>query len=441
MLRLLLLLLLSCYFILAGLFLRLVLHFHSNALLATMDIEKDSARGKTTLPEGTGASTIVQDDFSGSHDPILPQNDDIECEDNVPLLKQELDSDNTLAHKSTHRSRLILTVIFATFIPVALGTIWLFHFAFVKEEEKLSPYWQGFDHIENYFAFGDSWTDGKFWPSGVQPSKENPIGNPEFPGETSCNGINYIGYLTAKYNQSFIKTYNLALGGATVDSSIVVPFYYFEWNDFSHRIQVFAEHYITDGAGKGWRPNNTLFSMFYGINDLIGFHKSVHTLDELFGIYERNILELYDLSARNFLVMNVPPMDESPHWKISMHNDSASIEDFNAQIQAMVRRLRKTRSDINLFEYDVHGLVTRVISDPTRVSHTSGYKNTTGYCDEYEKFQNEAVPTTEQIKKCSGLKPDEYLWLNEFHVTEPIHEAIAAEIAEMLILAQRPDDS
>ena len=57
----------------------------------------------------------------------------------------------------------------------------------------------------------------------TQPSLGNPLGNPPYPGYTSSNGPNWVDYLTVKYNQSLVETYNIAFGGATIDSDLVAP--------------------------------------------------------------------------------------------------------------------------------------------------------------------------------------------------------------------------
>ena len=71
---------------------------------------------------------------------------------------------------------------------------------------------------------GDSYTTTGFNASGPQPSPSNPLGNPDYLGHTSSNGPNWIDYLTTKYNHTLLLTYNLAFGGATVDSALVEPY-------------------------------------------------------------------------------------------------------------------------------------------------------------------------------------------------------------------------
>lgn len=52
-------------------------------------------------------------------------------------------------------------------------------------------------------------TSVRFDINGEQPSRDNPIGNPAFPGVTSSIGPNWVGFLTGTYNASFIRTIDL----------------------------------------------------------------------------------------------------------------------------------------------------------------------------------------------------------------------------------------
>lgn len=71
---------------------------------------------------------------------------------------------------------------------------------------------------------GDSYTSIGFNERGYQPTRTNPLGNPEYPGWTSSNGPNWAEFLTVKYNKSELLTYDFAFGGATISSSLVTPF-------------------------------------------------------------------------------------------------------------------------------------------------------------------------------------------------------------------------
>ena len=118
-------------------------------------------------------------------------------------------------------------------------------------------------------ASGDSYTSTGFNISDTQPDEINPLGNPAFPGLTSSNGPNYVDFLTETYNQSFIETYNFGFGGATIDNNIIMPAYGLEVKSFVDQVsQEFQPRYVGSNTAP-WTPDDTLFTVFFGINDAL----------------------------------------------------------------------------------------------------------------------------------------------------------------------------
>ncbi|KAI4153132.1 MAG: hypothetical protein L6R39_001655 [Caloplaca ligustica] len=135
-----------------------------------------------------------------------------------------------------------------------------------RQVGKVWPGWQGVRYL---FTFGDSYTSTSFNIHGAQPSPENPLGNPAYPGATSADGPNYVDFLTTTYNQSFIETFNLGYGGATIDPSLVGSPYGLIVQSFRQQVQEeFLPTYATN-SGVGWSGSNSLFTVFFGINDVI----------------------------------------------------------------------------------------------------------------------------------------------------------------------------
>ena len=115
---------------------------------------------------------------------------------------------------------------------------------------------------------GDSYTSTGFNVSGVQPGPANPLGNPVYPGATSANGPNYVDFLTTTYNESYIQTYNFGYGGATVDPALVESPYGLIVQSFEQQVtQSFLPLYSNGEVS--WSADNTLFGVFFGINDVI----------------------------------------------------------------------------------------------------------------------------------------------------------------------------
>ncbi|KAI4285791.1 MAG: hypothetical protein L6R38_000344 [Xanthoria sp. 2 TBL-2021] len=168
--------------------------------------------------------------------------------------------------------------------------------------------WSGWQNIQYLFTFGDSYTSTSFNIRGPQPNPQNPLGNPAYPGATSANGPNYVDFLTTTYNQSFIRTFNLGYGGATIDPSLLGSPYGLIVQSFRQQVQEeFLPTYATN-SGVEWSGSNSLFT-----DVILSYGQRNSTLNFLLiKSYENLVHQLYAAGARNFLFLNVPPIDRSP---------------------------------------------------------------------------------------------------------------------------------
>ena len=69
------------------------------------------------------------------------------------------------------------------------------------------------------------------------------------------------------YNKSLILTYNFAYGGATIDANLVTP-YLPTVISLTDQINQFLASYADKPESAPWRSENTLFSVWIGINDV-----------------------------------------------------------------------------------------------------------------------------------------------------------------------------
>ncbi|KAJ6526379.1 hypothetical protein B0H19DRAFT_1084478 [Mycena capillaripes] len=181
---------------------------------------------------------------------------------------------------------------------------------------------------------GDSYTQTGFnITTGPLPSLGNPMGNPIYPGATATPGDNWIDVATTKYNHSLVLTYNFAYSGATVSRDIVPPF-----ADFVRTLTDQIDELVAWNMAQHpqpWASSNALFSIWIGINDIdLSYALDVdHTAltNQLITRYFEYIQRLHcnlklcrvftvvsfgryltDLGGRNFLFLNVPPLDRTP---------------------------------------------------------------------------------------------------------------------------------
>ncbi|KAI4288642.1 MAG: hypothetical protein L6R35_002095 [Caloplaca aegaea] len=282
---------------------------------------------------------------------------------------------------------------------------------------------------------GDSYTSTSFNINGPQPSVENPLGNPAYPGATSANGPNYVDFLTTTYNQSFIRTFNLGYGGATIDPSLVGSPYGLIVQSFRQQVQEeFVPTYATN-SGVEWTGSNSLFTVFFGINDVIlSYGQRNSTLNFLLiKSYENYVQKLYAAGARNFLFMNVPPIDRSPG---TLARDAATqarmagyIGEFNFRLILLVYNFAVHYPDTTVWLFDTNWLFTRLLNNgPGSFQETSGYVNVTDYCTAYQH----GTPTLTYLDPSCGVSVNAYLWLNDLHPTYPVHNLIASQIVQQI---------
>lgn len=241
---------------------------------------------------------------------------------------------------------------------------------------------------------GDSYSSTTFNNTGTQPSDGNPLGNPPYPGYTAANGPNWIDYLTVEYNATTTFTYNMAYGGATIDSTLVAP-YEPQVSSVAEQIETeFIPTYASKPSFAPWSSGNTLFAIFDGINDVGNSYyqglPATTTLNaQIFAVYARIVEELYSAGGRNFAFLNVPPVDRSPLTQSSgadaQAEEKADIAAWNDGVAALASNLKSNHTDVNVFTVDVNTLFTQILDNPASFPQTALYQNTTTYCVAYEK--------------------------------------------------------
>ncbi|KAL9137736.1 MAG: hypothetical protein Q9175_001045 [Cornicularia normoerica] len=313
---------------------------------------------------------------------------------------------------------------------------WWFDYAPLVRRQS-TDHWIGWKNISYLFAFGDSYTSTSFNISGEQPSPSNPLGNPSYPGSTSCDGPNYIDFLTATYNESYIQAYNLGNGGATIADSIVMSGFGPTVQSFQDQVEHEFLHTYVNNSKVPWTASNSLFTIFFGINDVTNSFAPFASHNDsanykLVKAYESLVDELYAVGARNFLFMNVPPVDRSPGThetgSIDQSAEASFIGSFNFRLGALVYNLALRHADTTLFTFDTNFLFTRVLDDPSQFGETAEYLNTTNYCAAYE---NGTSSLTSFDPSC-GIPVNQYFWLNSLHPTYPMHNFMGSQIAKIL---------
>lgn len=144
-----------------------------------------------------------------------------------------------------------------------------------------------------------------------------------------------------------------------------------------------------------WNGGNALFTIWIGINDVVGSYargpdgpEGTKELNKrIFATYTRLIEMMYDHGARNFVFLNVPAVDRSPIMVMRGPRDvawsAADLTEFNGMIVAMAGEFKQKHPEVNAWVYDSRADFGKVLDDPRAFPQTSGLKNVTDACAKY----------------------------------------------------------
>ncbi|ORX75220.1 hypothetical protein BCR32DRAFT_249723 [Anaeromyces robustus] len=214
-----------------------------------------------------------------------------------------------------------------------------------------------------------------------------------------------------------INVYNFAVGGAPVDHDIID-------NDKScysmtEQYEFFNNQMTVGKKYSNWTSDETLMTIWFGINDVFGktyapiMQKySNEVIDEMTAKSMFNIVnKLYDHGLRNFLFMNVPPMDKFPIFK-----DYPDIIDyvikFNNVIQKYVENFQSSKPDTNVFIYNAFDEVYHIMENK--------YQYNIIYTDDYSKGKN------------NNVNPDLYFWRDDSHLSNYVQSILTKDLDKFL---------
>ncbi|KAI4244946.1 MAG: hypothetical protein LQ352_006682 [Teloschistes flavicans] len=338
-----------------------------------------------------------------------------------------------------------------------------------SQAQPATKAWSGWASIDKLFVFGASYAGTGFnWlPPNPAPSPSNPLGN-SVRGGTSSNGPNFVTYLTTTFNASLIQTYNFAFAGAKVSNTATSSTPYAKnpggQNDMVAQVtNGFLPSYTTQAGHEpyaSWTADSSLFVSFFGINDILATYAQgdQSSTAPIFAAYKQNLEDLYTAGARNFLILNTPPMELMPvfsngfgasDWQIPIvANNQTLIRQavlgFNGAIPDLVSSFTSAHADATMFVYDVHALFSQMLSGTAGSNGlTSQYaleslENLQTACPFYTQYKPGARQPVDYLgqddfedERCGG-SVGTYFWLNGIHVTWAVHKVMAGAIVEEL---------
>ncbi|KAJ7453073.1 GDSL lipase/esterase [Mycena latifolia] len=294
---------------------------------------------------------------------------------------------------------------------------WLLYLL-VSAQAKLA-----WDATKFLFVFGDSYTTTGFNISAGVNSTD--------PGFVSSNGPNWVQALRDTYNVAGTKVFDLASGGATIDSALVTPFLPTVLSVVDQVAQ-FKSVLSSKPAGAQWNSSNSLFAIWIGINDCGNAFAWTNTTQPAFNKVLMNRLstqieELYGFGARSFLFLTVPPINRAPLFLEQGHTVTSllasDIANYNAQLSETAKEFQASHKNFEATVFDTQPVFNTLLDN----AKTFGFSNSTGFCDAY---QNGTPAQSTQIAPCAPVSS--YFWLNSLHPLFTVHNMIAHAVSTAL---------
>jgi phospholipase/lecithinase/hemolysin len=177
------------------------------------------------------------------------------------------------------------------------------------------------------------------------------------------------------------------------------------------------------------KPSKTLVTFWIGINDINDSAKYAVDFptfyDKLITTLFESVQSVYNAGYRNFLFMNLPPLDRTPGniLKNTPLPNTTMINLWDDTLTSHIHTFNKQNPHADAFEFDVNEFLNGVLDSPSEY----GIKNTTGYCKSYNQPYVNVDPG-----KYGCLPLDEYAWFNDGHMTSRVHEILAGEVRRFL---------
>ncbi|BGP36041.1 hypothetical protein JCM10296v2_007893 [Rhodotorula toruloides] len=211
-------------------------------------------------------------------------------------------------------------------------------------------------------------------------------------GYNPALGINNFpgieGYLSTLNSSHPIRLYDLAVSGATTDNVIVNN----TSDDFNTQTATFSQYFAAPNGQAlvtnqtRWDPARTLFTVWMGINDIGRAYQTNQNLTNLIpAIFEqcsRNFAALYAGGARNFLVLGIPPTDQTPLVQSipsAIPLFAAWVGQYNGQIASYANSLPSLFPGTSVFVFDTQPFFRALLASP----RSYGFVDTTTYCTDY----------------------------------------------------------
>lgn len=263
--------------------------------------------------------------------------------------------------------------------------------------------------INKIVAFGDSLSDNMNMYN--ESDWKLPNNSSWYIGHFS-NGYNWVEYLSQDLN---LPLYNWAVGGAAVTTQDLVIHGVVEqtqsWTQYMQK-------------APNYQPQNTLFTMLIGGNDLINYGSSV---DTVIAGEKQALQNILNAGGRNILVLMLPDVSHAPvfKYKTNAATVAAQVVDLNTKLAAMVAGFQaQYGSSLNIRLFDTFSLFNDVLAHPGNYGVTN---NTDSCLDINSDSSLNYISSHSARSTCTNA--DTFVFWDTLHPTTHTHKVLGDKVA------------
>lgn len=263
---------------------------------------------------------------------------------------------------------------------------------------QIRQHWPGLEGMRHLVIFGDSYSQVGYNSTAPHPTHDNPLGI-KFPGSTynERGQPNWVGHFITKYVSQRLLVYDYAQGGHTLKGV---------------RTQIdreFTPHLATKPEWAPWSEADSLFVTWVGINDcaFTNNESAPGLVDTLFELQD----SLYAAGARNFLLIDLPPLERSPAG--ARLRGVAPHQVWNASLVKATARFAESHESATVLMFSAWDTFRSVLDRPSAF----GFKQ-------------------KDISKAGGG-----IWHDRLHPTSKMHDVIARDLKDFLAKVPAHTDS
>ncbi|WP_050652551.1 SGNH/GDSL hydrolase family protein [Vibrio coralliirubri] len=263
--------------------------------------------------------------------------------------------------------------------------------------------------INRIVTFGDSLSDtgnlfnGSQW---VFPNADS-----WFLGHFS-NGLVWTEYLAKAKD---VPLYNWAVGGAAgTNQYVTLTGVYDQVTSYLTYMKV----------AKNYRPENSLFTLEFGLNDFMNYNREVADVKADFS---SALIRLTESGANNILLFTLPDATKAPQFKYSTEQEIIKVRgkilEFNQFIKAQAEYYQGMGKNVVLF--DASKLFASITDNPEQ----HGFRNASDAClDINRSSAADYLKSHSLTNDCSTYGSDSYVFWGVTHPTTATHKYIADHI-------------